>query len=78
MYAVHEHPFFNVHEEQSGIYGNFGNIKSVAQVDEEKVEHVDVNVENITEMKGLITEEETHFAASLVRLPLLVWQDWCT
>lgn len=35
-------------------------------------------VDDVTEMKGLITEEETHFAASLVRLPLLVWQDWCT
>ena len=46
-YAQHGFPFFKMYEEPSSIYGDFGVVKSVAEIDKKKEVAVNPSIVNI-------------------------------
>lgn len=52
-YAQHGFPFFKMYEESSGISGDFGAVKSVAEIDKKAEASVNPSLVNITSRVGL-------------------------
>jgi hypothetical protein len=57
LYARHGYPFFEMYEEPSGIHGDFGLVKSVAQLDISKDAVVEPRVVKMGRPVGLTNPE---------------------
>jgi hypothetical protein len=54
MYATKGFPFFKMYEEPSGISGNFGAVKSIAEIDKKKEDTVNPEIVSISSRGGLL------------------------